>query len=215
MSIGTVEMIIKNKIILILRGVPASRAVPLAEALYNGGVRLMEVTFDQRAMAEGIREACYAIKKINDAFGEKICVGAGTVLSCDQVRAAAEAGAKYMISPNADFDVIRATKELGLISIPGALSPTEIIAAHKAGADFVKLFPADSLGLKYAKAVMAPVNHIPMLAVGGVDETNLKDFLQAGFLGVGVGGSIVKKDLLKSGAYGEITELALKYTSQI
>ena len=128
---------------------------------------------------------------------------------------ARDAGAKYIISPNTDEKVIKKTNECGMVSIPGALTPTEIQYAHACGADFVKLFPADNLGIGYIKAVLAPLSHIKLLAVGGVNENNLKDFLNVGVKGVGIGSNITKKELIKQGQYDEITKLAKKYTIQI
>ena len=99
--------------------------------------------------------------------------------------------------------------------MPGALTPSEVVAAHSAGAGIVKLFPAGDLGVGYIKAMMAPINHIPMVAVGGVDDKNLKEFLDAGLHGAGIGSNIVNAKLIKEGRFAELTELAKKYTCQI
>ena len=123
---------------------------------------------------------------------------------------AANAGAKFIISPDANSNVIRRSRELGLVSIPGVLSPTEITSAWEAGADFVKLFPVTTLGLPYIKAVRAPLNHIPMMAVGGVNEENLKAYLDAGLCGAGIGGNLVNKAWIEAGEFDKITALAKK-----
>lgn len=211
----TLEAIKRYKLITIVRGIDGKDVLPLAEALYEGGVRLIEVTFNQSKGAAGIEETAAAIRAVAESGKEGLLAGAGTVLSEEQVRGAAEAGARYIISPNTNPEIIRLTKQLGLVSIPGALTPSEVVVAYEAGADFVKLFPADNLGLGYAKAVMAPLNHIPMLAVGGVNEHNITDFLKAGFCGVGVGGNIVKTALVREGRFDEITSLAKAYTCQL
>lgn len=170
----------------------------------------MEVTF-----CPGNEEnTLCSIKKLVAEFGEEMHVGAGTVTQVAQVEKAAESGACYMISPNTDIEVIKHTKELGALSIPGALTPTEIQMAWNAGADFVKIFPASSFGVSYIKAVKAPLPHIPMLAVGGIDQYNMKEFINAGIKGFGIGSNIVSQELICSGAYEKLTELAIEYTSQ-
>ncbi len=208
------ECIEKNKIIAIARNVKVELVVPTAQALYDGGIRLIEVTFNQSS-PNGVTDTVQSIKALCSAFGDKLCVGAGTVMSIEQVQAAYDAGAKYIISPHTDADIIKKTKSLGIVSIPGALTPSEIVMAHNAGADFVKLFPAGNFGLEYIKAVMSPINHISMLAVGGVDEKNIKDFLKIGLKGVGVGSNIVKSSLINEGKFDELTKLAELYTTAL
>lgn len=209
-----IDAIKEYKIIAIMRKIPADRILATAEALYKGGIRLIEVTFDQ-GKKTGEQETLDAIKELEAAFKGRMHIGAGTVVTESQVEKAVEAGAKYIISPNTDEAVIRKTKALGAVSIPGAFTPTEIVRAHQAGADFVKVFPAGDLGVGYLKAVRAPLSHIPMLAVGGVDENNLQDYLESGMSGVGVGSNIVKMSLIQSGDYEKIEELARKYTCRI
>ena len=142
-------------------------------------------------------------------------IGAGTVLTEKQVSLTAAAGGKYVISPNGNPAVIKATKAAGLISIPAAYTPTEIEAAYECGADFVKLFPVTSLGPSYVKAVRGPLNHIPLLAVGGVDLSNLADYAKAGVSGFGIGGNIIDKKMLEAGDYAAITKLAEQYVSTV
>ena len=168
----------------------------------------MEVTFDQ---AEGPEETLRSLRIIHQQFPEEILLGAGTVMTAGQVKAAAAAGAGYIISPNTDRAVIETTKELGLISIPGAFTPTEAATAYAWGADVVKLFPAGLLGPAYIKALTGPLPHIPFMAVGGIDAQNMNDFLRAGAVGVGVGGNLVDKKRIAAGKFQEITDLALQY----
>ena len=144
-----------------------------------------------------------------------MCVGAGTVMTVEQVRQAAEAGAEYMISPNVDEEVIRETKRLGKVSIPGAMTPTEAAFAYKCGADIVKLFPAGLLGAAYIKAVKAPLKHIPVTAVGNVNVDNCAEFIKAGAVGVGVGGSLVSAKLVDEGRFDEITATAQAYVAAL
>jgi 2-dehydro-3-deoxyphosphogluconate aldolase/(4S)-4-hydroxy-2-oxoglutarate aldolase len=208
------EQIVKNKIIAIIRDVPEDKLLCLAEALYLGGVKMMEVTFDQSGKTSP-EETARGIALIKKEFKQDVLVGAGTVMNQHQVNTACKAGAQYIISPNTNPTVVEETIRSGMVSIPGAMTPTEIDAAYSLGADFVKLFPAGDLGLGYIKSVLAPMNHIQVLAVGGINHENLTDFLKAGLAGVGVGSNLVNKKLIKAGAYHEITANAKKYTSQI
>lgn len=202
--------ILKHKIIVIIRKVESPYIIPLAQALYDGGVRLIEVTFDQSSPT-GNDDTSQAIRSINDYFGDAMCTGAGTVMTKLQAQIASDAGAKYLISPNTDIEIIQKTTELGLVSIPGAITPTEATIAYDSGADFVKLFPAGEMGIHYVKAIMAPLNHIPFLAVGGIDEANIEQFLTIGVKGFGIGSNIVKRSLIKEGKFKEITELAKRF----
>ena len=207
--------ILKHKLIVIMRNIDEDYALSIAQALYEGGVRLVEVTFDQKSGDDGVTSTYRAIKSIKDGCPKDMYVGAGTVLTETQMRTAVDAGAEYIISPNTNVELIKLAKNLGLVSIPGAFTPTEIELAYSAGADFIKLFPADILGLAYAKSIMAPLNHIPMLAVGGVDLDTLGTFLSNGFCGVGIGGNIIRHDLIKNREFDKLTELASRYTQAI
>ncbi len=180
------EQIKKEKIIAIMRGLSVSQAKTAAKILLEEGISLMEVTFDQRST-----DYTDTLKTIEALAGMGVCVGAGTVLTAEQVELAAQAGAQYMISPDTSREVVEKTKDLGLISMPGALTPTEIVQAWRWGADFVKIFPSAGLGAGYIKAVSAPLSHIPMLAVGGVTPENLGEFIKAGACGVGIGSNLV------------------------
>ncbi len=211
---NTIDMINRHKIIAIVRGVDPEDILSAARALYDGGIRLIEVTFNQSS-STGVKDTTEAIKALSEEFGAEMAIGAGTVVSEEQCVLAIEAGARYIISPNMDKSVITKTVEMGCVSIPGALSPSEVNDAYKAGAHFVKLFPAGVLGLSYIKAIKAPLNHIPMMAVGGVDDKNLKEFLDAGLSGVGIGSNIVNTKLIKEKRFSELTDLAKKYTTQI
>ncbi len=199
-----IESLIKeHKIIAILRGVPSEKIVDVAKALYDGGIRLLEITFNQKSETKLIDTP--------NAMGDKMVIGAGTVMSVEEVRAAKEAGASFALAPNVDETVIKETVACGLESIPGAMTPSEIADAYRCGASVVKLFPAGNLGLSYCKAVMAPINNVPMIAVGGVDDKNLPDFLKAGFIGLGIGSSLTNKKMIEEGRYDELKALAEVY----
>ena len=205
-----IKKVLQKKVIAIVRGLYGESVLKLAETLFSGGIEMMEVTFDQ-LRPETHSATVEAIRLLNERIGDRMLIGAGTVTSERMVESAHSAGARYIVSPNVEPNVIRRTAELGLVSMPGALSPTEIIAAHSLGADFVKVFPAAQLGADYIKAVRGPCNHIPLLAVGGVNERNAKDFLAAGCVGVGVGGNLANKDWIAEDAFERILALAREY----
>ena len=209
-----IEEIEKNKLVAIIRGVPAEKLLPLAEALYEGGVRLLEVTYSANgSVSDG--DTAGMIGALATRFEGRMLIGAGTVLTREQVDLTKKAGGCFIISPNVDKEVIAETVALGMVSIPGALTPTEIVDAHKAGADFVKLFPITSLGTSYVKAIRAPLSHIKLLAVGGIDENNMGEYLAAGISGFGVGSNITDKKLIASSDWEGITALARKYTEKL
>lgn len=209
-----INEICKQKIIAIIRGANEQEAIAAAKALYEGGITLVEITFNQKS-PETFIDTAKTIKSIKEQMGDKMLVGAGTVTSADLVKMAANAGASYIISPDTDAAVINKTRELGLVSIPGAYTPTEAKQAYNAGADFVKLFPCVGDAPAYINAVCGPMNHIRFLAVGGVNENNAAEFLKAGAVGVGVGGNLVNKDWIESGDYHKICDAAKKYVTNI
>ena len=209
-----IDRILKEGLIVIVRGIKNEHLIPMAEAMYRGGVRVLEVTYaadgsiPEKATQEGIR----ALKA---HFGDRMSIGAGTVLSTHQVDLTREAGGEFIISPDVNPEVIAYTKEQGLVSIPGALTPTEAQTAHLAGADFVKLFPVTALGAEYGKAIRAPLSHIRFLAVGGVDERNVKEYLSVGVCGFGISSSLARKDLIEAGDFASIEALSLAFTSTL
>ena len=225
-----VDLILEKKIIAIVRGTYGEDLKNLALALYKGGIRFIEVTFDQKD-PDCLKKTGDAIRMLNSLFEndttdnttdntaesntlkDKLHVGAGTVLNEQQVRTAYEAGAKYIISPNTKEKVIVLTKELGMISIPGAMTPTEILDAHDYGADFVKLFPAATLGLKYVKDILGPISHVNIIATAGITEENFAEFLKLGLKGAGISGRLTDKTLIASGNWEEITHRAQAFVS--
>lgn len=205
---SVVDLILEKKIITIVRGTYGEDLRRLAHALYDGGIRFMEVTFDQKD-PDCIARTSDAISMLNKEFsGCGFYAGAGTVLSKEQVKAAYDAGASYIISPNTNPTVIRYTKELGMVSIPGAMTPTEILYAHDCGADIVKLFPAATLGLKYVKDILAPISHVAMIATAGITEENFAQFLNLGLKGAGISGRLTDKKLIAAGDWAEFTQRA-------
>lgn len=208
------ETIKREKLVAILRGVPMERLEGVVGALVRGGVRILEFTFDHDK-PERVQENADKIHRAVELYGDSVLVGCGTALTVQDVEAACDAGACLVISPNVDLGVIRRTRQLGMVSMPGALTPTEIVAAYQAGADIVKLFPAGELGLGYIKAVRGPLGYIPMSAVGGVKPENVKEFLDAGVCGFGVGGQLVLSSAVKSGDDAAIEARAREFTQAI
>lgn len=192
---STAARLTEGRIIAIVRGVASEDMLPLVRALEAGGVRAIEVTFDQRT-PERWPDTLRAIRAIADEFNGRVLPGAGTVLTPEQVRMAHDAGATYIISPDVDEAVIAQTRALGMASLPGALTPTEIMRAVRAGCDIVKIFPAGELGAGYIKSIRAPLGHVPMFAVGGVNAANAAEFMRAGVSGLGVGGALTDRALI-------------------
>ena len=209
-----IKKTLEKKIVVIVRGVFGEDCVKLAQALYEGGIELLEVTFDQ-SKPEAFYRTADTIRQLVNALGDKMIFGAGTVTSVELVHMAKEAGAQFIVSPDTNEQVIRATVEAGMVSMPGAMTPTEIVSAHSYGADFVKVFPIGSLGASYLKAVKAPLNHIKMLAVGNVTEKNIGEYMAAGADGAGVGGQLVNKEWIANGEFDKITALAKEFVKVV
>ena len=207
-----ISKILEKKAIAIVRGIYDEDCVALAKALCEGGVELLEVTFDQKSHEERLRTA-KTIRMLNAALGDRMAFGAGTVTTVEMVEMAKQAGAQFIVSPDTYEAVIRATVERDMVSIPGALTPSEIAQAHRYGADFIKVFPANAMGASYMKSISAPLSHVRMLAVGGVDDTNIQQYLSAGAVGTGVAGCLFKKDWVQNGQWDRITEAARRFTA--
>jgi len=200
----------KEKVIVIVRNLDPAHILPFSKALSLGGIHMIEVTFDQQK-PKTWTETSQAIRSIRDSFDASMTVGAGTVLTLEQLEMARKAGASYIVSPNVDIEIIRQARSFGMSAFPGALSPTEIVAAYHAGADAVKLFPAGVLGPDYIKAIKAPLSHIPIIAVGGIHQNNCAAYLKAGAIGIGVGGIFTNKAWIEAGDWSKITALAEEF----
>ncbi|SEL83557.1 bifunctional 4-hydroxy-2-oxoglutarate aldolase/2-dehydro-3-deoxy-phosphogluconate aldolase [Parapedobacter koreensis] len=179
---STLSEIKENGIIAIIRGLRPEHVLEVAEALYAGGIRILEVTMNSE-------EPLVAIKTLAGGIGDRMVIGAGTVLDTQMVEAAVAAGARFILSPVVDVDVIKTTKDLDAVSIPGAFTPTEIYAAHKGGADIVKVFPATSPA--YIRSIAGPFPQIPLLPSGGLTPQNIRDFKDAGAVAFGVGNTLI------------------------
>lgn len=188
---NTLEIIRKEKFMVIGRGVPPEKILDCAAALIRGGVKVFEVTFDpRRSMDDTVK----SLKLLKKHFGDELCLGAGTVLNTDAVEAAYDAGVTFIVSPDTSEKVIRRTRELGMVSIPGAYTPNEIVRAYEFGADIVKIFPVLPDQSNYVKVVMSPLAHIPFMITGGVNPGNVVEFLKTGAIVLGAGATVIGAD---------------------
>ena len=208
------EYVKERKIVAIVRGLSPEYLIRLGHAFEEGGIGLMEVTYNQSA-PETWKDTANGIEAVEKEFGDRLLVGAGTVITLEQVSMTYNAGGHYLVTPTTQPEIIRAGKALGLGLYPGAFTPSEILAAYDAGADAVKVFPASCLGPGYIKAIRAPLSHIPLMAVGGVNEKNAADFIKAGCVGLGVGGNLVNKEWIRNGEWEKITALAKEFKKAV
>ena len=192
-------------IVPVVRTPTAESAIRSIEAIYRGGVRAAEVTMT-------VPGAIRALEKVADQFGDKIMLGAGTVLDPETARACMLAGAQFFVTPTLRLSTIEMAKRYSKVICPGALTPTEVLTAWEAGADVVKVFPANSLGgPKYIKALKGPLPHIEMIPTGGVNLETAGEFLKAGACAVAVGGELVDAKLIKENRYEEMEQRARQY----
>ena len=173
-----------SRVVAILRLRDQSRAVELCRALADGGISVMEITMDHP-------EALKSLERARQALGPEVALGAGTVVDAATVAQVAAAGASFFVAPNLDAEVVSAARDLGLLPIPGVLSPTEVVAANHLGLRLLKLFPAGPLGAGYLQALKGPLPHIGFVAVGGVDIEDVPKWLSAGAVAVGLGSGLV------------------------
>lgn len=209
-----IDEIKKSKLIVIARGLTKQELLDTAQAMYEGGVKFIEVTFSAKNNPTA-EETANMIKALCEKYEGKMFIGAGTVLTKKQAKLAIDAGAQYIISPNVDKKVIRYTNKRGAVSIPGAFTPTESVTAHNWGADFIKIFPGGAVKSSYVKDLKAPLSHIDFLAVGGVTVDNVGEFFKNGASGIGVGSGIIDVKAVKAGDWEKVTSLAKAFTSQI
>lgn len=174
----------------------------------EGGISLLEITMNTAG-------ALQMIEDVRKTFEGILRVGAGTVLNLQMAKDAIAAGAEYIISPNLDEEVLAYGLLQGVDVWPGTMTPTEIVRAHKLGARAVKVFPIGSLGIKYLKEIRGPLNHIPMIATGGINKENIQEVLSYGVTAVGLGGNLVNNKLIQEGRYLEITQLAREYVQLV
>ena len=211
---NVIKTLKRDRLMVLARGIREDVLVKAVCAIADAGVTVFESTFDHRR-EDGIAENVAKIAAVKNAVAGRVHVGAGTVLSVEEVRAAHEAGASFIVSPDSDPDVIAETKRLGMTSIPGAMTPSEIKRAYALGADIVKLFPADDLGYHYIQNLKGPLPHIPLMATGGVNPQTIPEFLSRGILAVGTGITIFRPDLVAAEDYEGIKKLAVAHIEAI
>lgn len=192
----------------VIRMQDADKLVRVAEAIAEGGIPAIEVTMT-------VPGAIDMIKQVADELGDDVLLGVGSVTDPETARKAVEAGARYVVSPIYKRVVVEATHDKGAVALPGAFTPTEIQSAHEAGAEFVKVFPASVLGMKFIKAVRAPLPHLKLVPTGGVSLDNAGDWLRAGAAMVGVGSALLDKEAIASGDYDKLTENARRLRASI
>ena len=208
------EYVLERKVVAIVRGRAPEYLVRLGHAFEEGGIGLMEITYDQRN-PESWKDTAKGIEALAKEFGERVLAGAGTVIRPEQVSLTYNAGGRYLVTPTTQPEIIRMGKALGLGLYPGAFTATEILAAWEAGADAVKVFPVSCVGPSYIKAIRGPLSHIPLRAVGGVNEKNAADFMKAGCVGLGVGGNLVNKEWIQNGEWDKITAQAKDFMKAV
>ena len=197
----TLKQILECGVVAVVRSPHAEQLVGVARALAEGGLRAIEITMS-------VPHAIEVIRKVAAELGDGIILGAGTVLDPETARAAMLAGAEYVVSPTLNLDVIRMCRRYDKVVMPGAFTPTEVLTAWEAGADVVKIFPADVAGPNYLKALLAPLPQVRLMPTGGVDLDTAAAFLKAGACCLGVGSSLVDKEAVRNGEFGRIRELA-------
>ena len=193
----------------VLRARSIAEAHALVEAILAGGVTVIEVTMT-------VPNAIDLLRDLKAKYGSQVLLGSGTVTTAAQAQATIEAGAEFVLSPSLHLDVIAKTKDLGKVSIPGALTPTEVITAWEAGADYVKVFPCSAMGgPSYLKALLAPFPQLKLIPTGGVTIANAADFLKAGAKAVGVGSDLVNATAIAEGKPWIVTDIARAYLDVI
>jgi 2-dehydro-3-deoxyphosphogluconate aldolase/(4S)-4-hydroxy-2-oxoglutarate aldolase len=203
---ATLKRIVDGGIVAVVRSESSASLVKVVQALADGGVSAAEVTFT-------VPDAIEVIRQVRREVGDAIVLGAGTVLDPETARAALLAGAEYIVAPTLNLDVIRLCRRYDKAVMPGAFTPTEILSAWEAGADIVKVFPADVGGPAYLKALRGPLPQIRLMPTGGVDLTTAQDFLKAGACCLGVGGALVDPKAIAAGDFARIRNLAQEYTA--
>jgi 2-dehydro-3-deoxyphosphogluconate aldolase/(4S)-4-hydroxy-2-oxoglutarate aldolase len=195
-------------IVAVVRSPDSRQLVEVCGALADGGVTVVEITMT-------VPDALDVVRKVRAALGDRVLLGAGTILDPETARAALLAGAEYLVSPTLNLDVIRMCRRYDKLAMPGAFTPTEILTAWEAGADVVKVFPADVVGPAFFKALRGPLPQVRVMPTGGVDLTTAADFLKAGACCLGVGGQLVDPKAVASGDFARLRELARQYVSVV
>ena len=196
-------------VIPVVRAASAEEAVAVAEAIGEGGIPVLEITLT-------VPGAVKVIAELSKRFGDQVLVGAGTVLDPEAARECIDAGARFVVSPALNLQTIELCKREGIVILPGALTPTEVVTAWNAGADAVKVFPCSAVGgAKYLRALKAPLPQIKLVPTGGVSLATAKDFIAAGAWALGVGADLVNNEAIRSGDRGSVISAARDYVAAV
>ena len=200
------QQVLDCGIVAVVRSPDSQQLVEVCRALAEGGVTVVEITMS-------VSNALDVLKQVRQALGDRLLLGAGTVLDAETARAVLLAGAEYVVAPTLNLDVIRLCRRYDKLVMPGAFTPTEILTAWEAGADIVKVFPADVVGPAFFKAVRAPLPQIRLMPTGGVDLQTAASFLKAGACCLGVGGQLVEPKAVAERNFDRIRDLARQYSA--
>ena len=200
--------ILECGIVAVVRSPDSAQLVDVCRALADGGATVVEITMT-------VPDALQVVSRVRAALGDRVLLGAGTILDPETARAALLAGAEYVVAPTLNLEVIRACQRYSKLVMPGAFTPTEILTAWEAGADVVKVFPADVLGPAFFKAVRAPLPQVRLMPTGGVDLKTAADFLKAGACCLGVGGQLVEPRAVAERNFDRIRDLARQYAAVV
>ena len=204
----TLSQILEHKIVAIIRGANPDDVLKIAKALHEGGIKLLEITFNSP-------NALMLVNELSTQMGEELLIGMGTVLDAATAKDAISAGAKFIISPTLNIETIQATKKHGVVSMPGAFTATEILAAYDNGGDIIKVFPA-SVGTDYIRDLRGPLPHIPLMPTGGVNLQNIRQYFEAGAVAVGIGSALVDTKQEVTDEYlKQLTEKARQFVQTI
>src|SRR5438270_3965755 len=205
---SSLRRVLDAGVVAVVRAPDGARLVDVIRALADGGVTVAEVTFT-------VPDVLDVLRKASRELGDRVLLGAGTVLDAETARAALLAGAEFLVAPTLNFDVIRLCRRYDKLVMPGAFTPTEILTAWEAGADIVKVFPADVLGPAFFKAVLAPLPQVRLMPTGGVDLSTAADFLRAGACCLGVGGQLVDPKAVAARDFDRVRDLARRYAAVV
>src|SRR5438093_5747753 len=200
------RQVLDSGIVAVVRSPDSQQLVEAARALADGGVTVVEITMT-------VPDALDVVRQVRKALGDRLLLGAGTILDTETARAALFAGAEYLVAPTVNLDVIRLCQRYDKLVMPGAFTPTESLSAWEAGADIVKVFPADVVGPAFFKAVRAPLPQVKLMPTGGVDLTTAAAFLKAGACCLGVGGQLVEPKAVAERHFDRIRDLARQYVN--
>ncbi len=200
------QQVLDSGIVAVVRSPDSQQLVEVARALADGGVTVVEITMS-------VPNALEVLREVRQALGDRILLGAGTVLDAETARAVLLAGAEYIVAPTLNLEVIRLCQRYDKVVMPGAFTPTEILTAWEAGADIVKVFPADVVGPAFFKAMKGPLPQIRLMPTGGVDLNTAASFLKAGACCLGVGGQLVEPKAVAERNFDRIRELARQYVA--